>query len=89
MVGAVCLFCLLFYGSARTAVAIVAESTLYRTACPCKVGVFRECLPRVVAGAIQVGDKSADNEKTMEVGGGHDLDGSRRNLLVVHGFSPP
>ena len=44
---------------------------------------------RVVAGAIQVRNKSADDEKTIEVSGGHGLHGCRRNLLVVHGFSSP
>ena len=32
-----------------------------------KIRVFLKRLPRVVAGAIQVGDESADNEKAMEV----------------------
>jgi hypothetical protein len=44
---------------------------------------------RIVARAVQVGSESADNEKTMDVCGFHGLYGTRRNLLVVHGFSAP
>src|SRR3981081_1586180 len=33
----------------------------------CEVRVLHGRLTRIVAGAMQVGDKSADNEKTMEV----------------------
>jgi len=37
----------------------------------CEVGVFLKRLPRIVAGAIQVGHKSADTEKPMQVCGFH------------------
>ncbi len=55
----------------------------------CEVGVLLKRFPRVVAGAVQVGNESADNEKTLEVRGGHGLYGSRRDLLVIHGLSAP
>jgi hypothetical protein len=55
----------------------------------CEVGVLLKRLPRVVAGAIQVGNKSAHSEETVKVGGLHRCHGSRRNLLVVNGLSAP
>jgi len=55
----------------------------------CEVGVLRKRLPRVVARAIQIGDKSANHKKMNEVGGTHGLYGGRRNLIEVHGFSTP
>lgn len=75
--------------SARTAAAIFAESTLCRTAVRARFEFFSSGLPRVVTGAIQVGHKSADNKETVEVGGFHGLQGSRRNLLVVHDLRSP
>jgi hypothetical protein len=55
----------------------------------CEVRVFRKRLPRVVARTIQVGNEGADNKKAIYVCGFYGLHGSRRNLLVVHGFSAP
>ena len=57
--------------------------------CACEVGVLLKRLPRVVAGAIDVRNKSAHYEKPIEVCSGNGLYGSRRNLLVVHGLSTP
>jgi hypothetical protein len=51
--------------------------------------VFLKCLPRVVTGAVQVGNESADNEEAVEIGGFHGLYGSRRNLLVIHDLRAP
>ena len=82
-------FTLAFDNSALTPVAVFAESTLYRAARACEVGVLIKRLPRVIAGAIKIGNESAVNEETVKVCGFRGLDGSRRNLLIVHGFSAP
>jgi len=52
--------------------------------CASEVRVFRERLPRVVTGAIQIGHECADNDETVKLGRFHGLHGSRRNLLVLH-----
>src|SRR5258708_695252 len=56
---------------------------------PCKVGVFRKGLLRVVSGAIEVGCEGADDEKPMQVCCAHGLHGSCTNLLVVQRLLSP
>ncbi len=46
----------------------------------CEVRVFGKGLRRVVTGAIQVGDESAHNEKTVKVGALHGVYGRRTNF---------
>jgi len=75
--------------SARTAVAILAESTLYRAAVCARFEFFSSSCLGLYPGQYRSVTRGADNEKTMKVCGGHFLYDARRNLLVVHNLSAP